>query len=316
MDKIPIIVITGATACGKTELSVEVAKRLNGEVISADSMQIYKLMDIGTAKASKKEMQGITHHLIDEEMPDYSYSAADFKRRAKDALQDIHARGKIPIIAGGTGFYLNALLFDNEFTEMETDYAYRDELTAYAAKEGNDKLYEMLRRVDPKSCETIHQNNVKRVIRALEYYKLTNEPISAHNLAEKNRESCYNAQIAVLHTDRALLYDRINQRVDRMLKDGLDEEVMSLLSAGYGRNLVSMQGIGYKETAAYVEGEISLEQAAYDIKINTRHFAKRQLTWFSHQLDGVWYDIGKYDLKQLSDIILKRQKMSAAEGSN
>ncbi len=291
MEKKPIIVVCGPTACKKTETAINIAKEFDGEVISADSMQIYKYMDIGTAKPTVEERQGITHHLIDELYPDESYSAADFKNLAKEIIEGIYSRGKLPIIAGGTGFYINAILRNTDFVEMDTDFEYRDSLWEIARTKGNAYLYSILKETDPKACETIHENNVKRVVRALEYYKLTNKKISEHNICEKQRGNYYNAAIVKNFCERQRLYDNINKRVDKMVGDGLEEEVKTLLHMGYQKDLVSMQGIGYKEMIPYLNGEYALEEAIYNIKINTRHFAKRQLTWFRLQMDGEWFDI-------------------------
>jgi tRNA dimethylallyltransferase len=287
-QKIPLIVLTGPTAVGKTELSVRLAKEIGGEIISADSIQVYQYMDIGSAKVTKEEMQGVRHFLIDELKPEEEFNIYIFKEKAKQYAEDIYRRGKIPIIAGGTGFYIQALLYDVDFTEEENDYRYRRSLEELAQKEGAAPLYEMLKNVDPESAAAIHPNNIKRVIRALEYYKITGEKISGHNETQRQRTSPYDFRYFVLNMDRALLYSRINQRVDLMMEKGLSEEVRKLRSMGYDRSLVSMQGIGYKEMFAYLDGECTLEQAVEEIKKNTRHFAKRQLTWFRREQDVRW----------------------------
>lgn len=293
-QKIPLIILTGPTAVGKTELSVRLAKEIGGEIISADSIQVYQYMDIGSAKVTKEEMQGVRHFLIDELSPEEEFNIYIFKEKAKQYAEDIYRRGKIPIIAGGTGFYIQALLYDVDFTEEENDYRYRRSLEELAQKEGAAPLYEMLKNVDPESAAAIHPNNIKRVIRALEYYKITGEKISGHNETQRQRTSPYDFRYFVLNMDRALLYSRINQRVDLMMEKGLSEEVRKLRSMGYDRTLVSMQGIGYKEMFAYLDGESTLEQAVEEIKKNTRHFAKRQLTWFRREQDVRWVNYEEF----------------------
>ncbi len=291
---LPNIVIAGPTATGKTAVAIALSKRLGGEIISADSMQIYKFMDIGTAKPTLSEQDGIPHYLMDEITPDTPFSAFDFCARAEEAIKDIRTRGKQPIIAGGTGFYLNALIKANQFVEMDTDHDYRAELWAFAEEHSNAALHARLAEVDPISARAIHENNVKRVIRALEYHKLTGKPISSHNAKERAREAKTDYAVFILTDDRQKLYERIEIRVDKMLENGLIDEVARLKSMGYARSLTSMRGIGYKEVWAYLDGEITLEQAIYDIKINTRHMAKRQLTWFGGQMRGMWLDIRNY----------------------
>ena len=284
----PMIVLTGPTAVGKTKLSIELAKRINGEIISADSMQVYKDMDIGTAKVAPEEMQGIKHYLIDEFEPDEDFNVVKFKEYAVKYANEIYAKGKIPIIVGGTGFYIQALLYDIAFDKNEDDRTYRHELEELAKEKGNSCLYEMLKKVDPKSCEIIHENNVKRVIRALEFYQQTGKKISEHNEEQSQNESPYNFAYFVLNHDRKILYERIDQRVDKMVEDGLLDEVKKLYDAGYGLDLVSMQGLGYKEILKIFEGDCTFEDAVYTIKRDTRHFAKRQLTWFKREKDVIW----------------------------
>ena len=283
-----MIVLTGPTAVGKTKLSIELAKRINGEIISADSMQVYKDMDIGTAKVAPEEMQGIKHYLIDEFEPDEDFNVVKFKEYAVKYANEIYAKGKIPIIVGGTGFYIQALLYDIAFDKNEDDRTYRHELEELAKEKGNSCLYEMLKKVDPKSCEIIHENNVKRVIRALEFYQQTGKKISEHNEEQSQNESPYNFAYFVLNHDRKILYERIDQRVDKMVEDGLLDEVKKLYDAGYGLDLVSMQGLGYKEILKIFEGDCTFEDAVYTIKRDTRHFAKRQLTWFKREKDVIW----------------------------
>lgn len=295
MDK-PLVIIAGPTACGKTATSIELAKKINGEIISADSMQVYKYMDIGTAKATKQEMQDIPHYLIDEFYPDEEFNVMIFQKKAKDYIDQIYKKGKIPILVGGTGFYINALVFDNNFVEEESDSNLRNELYELAEKNGVEYLHNMLKEFDPESAEKIHYNNVKRVARAIEFYKKTGKPISEHNKEAKSKSSPYKTAFIVLDMDRQKLYERINKRVDVMIEDGLVDEVKMLLEKGYKKELVSMQGLGYKEIVAYINGETSLEEAIEKLKQSTRHFAKRQLTWFRGQTDGLWIDISDGDV--------------------
>ncbi len=295
MDKKPMIVLTGPTAVGKTKLSIALAKAVKGEIISADSMQVYKYMDIGSAKIMPEEMQGVPHHLIDILEPRDEFNVVVFKQKCEECLAGIYERGHIPIVTGGTGFYIQALLRDIDFTENEENTQYRESLEKLAKEQGAEVLHEMLRKVDPASAEAIHANNVKRTIRALEYYELTGEPISAHNEQEKQKESAYNSCYFVLNDERTKLYERIEQRIEEMLADGLVEEVQRLRDMGCHRGMVSMQGLGYKEILAYLEGEMSLEEAVYILKRDTRHFAKRQLTWFRREQDVIWVDKNQFD---------------------
>ena len=290
MDKRPLIVLTGPTAAGKTELSLRVAERYGCEIISADSMQVYKYMDIGSAKIGAEEMRGIRHHLIDVLLPEEEFSVYRFVQMAKQAIDEIYSRGKIPLVVGGTGFYIRALLYDAEFTEESADNELRARLEALAEEIGPEALHERLRDVDPESAEIIHPNNVKRVIRALEFYEQNARPISEHNEEQKAKESPYDFCYFVLNMDRAVLYDRIEKRVDKMVKDGLKAEVERLRGMGYSRELVSMQGLGYKEYLDHLNGEITEDEAIYRIKRDTRHFAKRQLTWFRRERDVIWLD--------------------------
>lgn len=296
--KKPLIILTGPTAVGKTRLSIGLAKELNGEIISADSMQVYRHMDIGSAKIKPNEMEGITHYLVDVLEPDEEFHVARFQQMAKEAMEEIYAKGKIPIIVGGTGFYIQALLYDIDFTKGEEDSAYREELLTLSKERGADYLHKMLENLDPKSAAEIHANNVKRVIRALEFYKQTGTPISAHNEEERQKESPYDFRYFVLTDERQILYDRIDKRVDQMVEEGLVEEVAHLRDLGYHREMVSMQGLGYKEILAYLDGECTLEEAIYTIKRDTRHFAKRQLTWFRRERDVTWIEKGAYNRKE------------------
>lgn len=286
--KKPLIVLTGPTAVGKTKLSISLAKAVGGEIISADSMQIYKYMDIGSAKIKPEEMQGVPHYLVDELMPDEEFHIVRFQQMAKAAMEKIYSHGHIPILVGGTGFYIQAVTRDIDFTEAIQEDGYRKELEALAEERGPEYLHQMLREVDPKSAQEIHANNVKRVIRALEFYHQNKTPISNHNEEQKERKSPYNLAYFVLNAPRELLYERIDRRVDEMLAGGLLKEVEELKTMGYHRGMVSMQGLGYKEILAYLDGEYPLEEAVRILKRDTRHFAKRQLTWFRREPEVTW----------------------------
>jgi len=306
-EKKSVLIIAGPTASGKSALAIELAKKINGEIISADSMQVYKYMNIGTAKASKKELSEIKHHLIDVLYPDEPFSVAVFKEMAENAIKDISERGKIPIIAGGTGFYINALLYGTDFSsaEKEADDSYRNHLLTLAEEKGKEYIHAMLFEVDPEAAEKIHFNNIKRVIRALEFYHETGTKISEHNKNEKSRDKAYHDFMFVLHMNRDILYDRINQRVDQMIEEGLVKEVHGLLHMGYDRSLISMQGLGYKEIIRYIDGECTLEEAVDTLKQSTRHFAKRQITWFKHQNEAIWLDVLKHeDINELTNEVI------------
>lgn len=295
-----LIVLTGPTAVGKTELSINLAKAVNGEIISADSIQVYKGMDIGSAKITPDEMQGINHYLIDILEPAEEFNIHLFKTLTLKAMDEIYAKDKIPIIVGGTGFYIQAVIYDIDFCDTEADNSYRESLETLAKNKGNLYLHEMLRKVDNKSADVIHPNNVKRVIRALEYYNQTGQPISEHNTVQKNNSSPYNFAYFVLNDKRELLYERINKRVDTMFENGLIQEVKELLNSGCNKDMVSMQGIGYKEVVEYLEGKLSLDETKELIKKNTRHFAKRQLTWFRREKEVNMININEFNYdKQL-----------------
>ena len=293
--KRPLIVLTGPTAVGKTELSIRLAKALNGEIISADSIQVYRHMDIGSAKVTKEEMDGVNHYLIDVLEPTDEFNIYVFKQLAIEAMEEIYAKGKIPIIAGGTGFYIQSVLYDIQFSKEEGDKTYRHQLEEKAASEGVSAIHKMLEKVDPKSAAEIHENNLKRVIRALEYYHETGKLISEHNEEQRNKTSPYDFRYYVLNMDREKLYERINLRVDIMLENGLIDEVQKLKDMGYDSELVSMQGIGYKEIREYIDGKCSYEQAVEILKKNTRNFAKRQLTWFRREADVQWLNYEAFD---------------------
>lgn len=295
MEKQPLIILTGPTAVGKTGLSINLAKETGGEIISADSMQVYKYMDIGSAKIRPEEMQGVQHHLIDVLHPAQDFNVVIFQKMCKEAMQEIYAAKKLPIITGGTGFYIQSVLYDIDFTENEEDSAYRRDLELIAKEQGAEVLHARLAKVDPASAEAIHANNVKRVIRALEFYEQTGTKISEHNEEQHGKESAYNSAYFVLTQDRAVLYDCIEKRIDLMLEEGLLHEVKGLLAEGCKPESVSMQGLGYKEIVAYLNGECTLEEAIYILKRDTRHFAKRQLTWFKREREVLWFDKGAYE---------------------
>ena len=292
--KKPLIILTGPTAVGKTDLSIKLAKAVGGEIISADSMQVYKKMDIGTAKIMPEEMDGVPHYLIDVLDPKEDFHVVLFQKLAKEAMETIYAKGKIPIITGGTGFYIQALLYDVAFKENDGDMAYREELETLAREKGAEYLHKMLADVDEEAAKAIHANNIKRVIRALEFHKQTGKKISEHNEEERQKESPYNFVYFVLNNDRQVLYDRIERRVDIMLEQGLVKEVEALYNEGYDSNLVSMLGLGYKEILAYLKGECTLEEAVYILKRDTRHFAKRQLTWFKREKEVTWVNKNEF----------------------
>ena len=288
-----LLVLGGPTAVGKTDLSIRLAKELNGEIISADSMQIYKYMDIGSAKVTEEEMKGIRHHLIDIIEPDVPFSVADFKEHGDKALSYIIDNNKFPIIAGGTGLYINSLTCNMTFTDAEKDDKYREYLESLAIEKGNEYIHEMLKECDPISYEEIHANNRKRVIRALEVFKLTGKPFSSYNAGEDFYKSNYDLYYYVLTMDREKLYNRINKRVDIMMENGLLDECIKLMKMGYTSNMQSMQGIGYKELLYYLEGKISLNEAIDMIKQGTRNYAKRQLTWFRRDKRCIFLDKDK-----------------------
>ena len=292
--KKPLIILTGPTAVGKTKLSIELAKAVNGQMISADSMQVYRHMDIGTAKICSEEMQGIPHYLIDVLDPWESFDVVRFQTMAKEALEKIYTAGAIPIVVGGTGFYIQALLYDIDFDENDSETGYRSELQSFADRHGVEALHDRLRQVDEKSADMIHPNNVKRVIRALEFYHQTGTRISEHNETQRQKESPYRFVYFVLDDERERIYRRIDQRIDQMLDQGLVAEVKQLRDMGCTRDMVSMQGLGYKEILAYLDGECTLEEAVYILKRDTRHFAKRQLTWFRREQEVRWIERQEY----------------------
>lgn len=286
-----LLVLIGPTAVGKTKLSIEIAKRYGCEIISGDSMQVYRGMDIGTAKIKPAEMGGVPHHMLDIHEPAEPFSVAEFQERAMQLIEDIGSRGLLPFIVGGTGLYVESLCYGFGFSDGGADEAFREEQRRFLQEHGEEALHAKLRSVDPGSAERLHPNDHRRVIRALEVYKQTGRPLSEH-LAEQTRESPFELCLIGLTMDRKILYKRIEDRIDAMLAEGLAEEVRELLDRGVPRETVSMQGLGYKEIAAYLFGETSYDEAVQLLKRNTRRFAKRQLSWFRHMRDIQWLDVG------------------------
>lgn len=303
-----LVILTGPTAVGKSALSIALAKEIGGEIISADSMQVYRHMNIGSAKILPEEMDGVPHHLIDVLEPTEEFNVVIFQKMAKAAIDEVRNRGHVPILVGGTGFYIQAVLYDIDFAHNDEDTSLRITLEEIARTQGNEVLYEQLKQVDPESCETIHANNVKRVIRAIEFYLKTGKKISQHNKEQHENVSPYNFAYFVLNDDRAMLYEKIDRRVDEMLEQGLVAEVENLKAMGCTRNLVSMQGLGYKEILDYLNGDCSLEEAVYLIKRDTRHFAKRQLTWFRREKEVTWIEKQDFDRnsQQILDYMMKQ----------
>ncbi|TGY44162.1 tRNA (adenosine(37)-N6)-dimethylallyltransferase MiaA [Clostridium sartagoforme] len=299
-----LLIIAGPTAVGKTSLSIKLAKALNGEIISTDSMQIYKYMDIGSAKIGKDEMDGVMHHMIDVVDPRDPFSVADYKEKADKAIEDILSRNKLPILVGGTGLYINALTCKMNFTEADKDENYRNELESLAEEKGNEFIHNMLKDVDPVSYNEIHYNNRKRVIRALEVYKLTNKPFSSFNLGEEIYNGPYEVKYYVLDMNREALYDRINLRVDIMMKNGLLEECIKLREMGYNSSMQSMQGIGYKEMFYYLDNKITLDEAVEMIKKGSRNYAKRQLTWFRRDPRAIFINKDNLNEEEIFNKIL------------
>ena len=314
--KRPLIILAGPTAVGKTAASIRLAKAIGAEIISADSMQVYRHMDIGSAKIRQEEMEGVPHYLIDVLEPEEEFNVVRFQQMAKAAAEEIYARGRIPIAAGGTGFYIQALLYDIDFTENDGDSSFRRELEKTAEEKGGEYLHALLQEADPEAALQIHPHNIKRMIRALEFHHQTGGKISEHNETEREKESPYNFAYFVLTDDRSRLYDRIDRRVDLMMEEGLLDEVRFLKERGVRRDSTAMQGLGYKELYAFLDGEYPLEEAVRIIKRDTRHFAKRQLTWFKRERDVIWADksvIGQDDdavidfiLKELNKLLSKK----------
>lgn len=306
----PLVIIAGPTAVGKSALGVKLAKRINGEIISADSMQVYRGMDIGTAKITKEETEGIKHYLIDVLNPDEEFNVYTFQMMAKEAVAEITAKGKVPIVVGGTGFYTQALLYDIDFTESEgLDNSYRESLQTLYEENGADYLFDMLKKVDPASCEIIHKNNIKKVIRALDFYHETGKPISSHNTEQAARPAAFNFAYFFLNDDRDKVYERIDKRVDKMASMGLADEVKGLREKGYDRGMISMLGLGYKEILDYLDGNISLSEALNQIKQGTRKFSKRQVTWAKRENDVIWLNRPEYkDDEEILEFICKTLK--------
>jgi len=308
--KQPLYIVAGPTAVGKTALGFELATRLDLEVVSADSMQVYKYMDIGTAKVTHDEMRGIKHHLIDILEPTEPFHVVEFKNRATQAIEDIYSRGKTPIIVGGTGFYVQALLYDIEFEDEGEDSSIRSELQKIADTRGPEELHRILAEIDPETADTLHYNNVKRVIRAIEFAKQTGTKISDHNAEQRKRESKYDFRYIVLNDNRELVYDRIDRRVDIMMDRGLLEEVQNLVNMGCTADMTSMQGIGYKQILRYLDGEYDLDEAIRIIKRDSRHYAKRQLTWFNREKDLIWINRSEYqDADSQAEYILREHRI-------
>lgn len=301
--KEPLIAIIGPTAVGKTELSLTLAKNLNAEIISGDSMQVYEGMDIGTAKPTVEERQGIPHHMIDILTPDQDFSVADFQERVDELIPEIVERGRLPMLVGGTGLYIKALIQGFIFPEMETDWELRERLETEAEEHGTEYVHDKLKEIDPTLADKLHPNDLRRVIRGIEVYQQTGKTSTHFRQKAKERPPRYQAVKIGLNRDRDELYDRINRRVDLMIDKGLIEEVRELYEAGYERGLTSMQGLGYKELIGYFEGEYDLEEAVRLIKRDTRHFAKKQLTWFRKDDEIHWFDVGEYEHEKLvSDV--------------
>lgn len=303
----PLIILTGPTAAGKTKLSIALAKAIDGEIISADSMQVYRHMDIGSAKIRPEEMQGVKHYLVDILEPTQDFNIVMFQKYAEQAIAEIYEKGKIPIIVGGTGFYIQSVLYNIDFEKSDENTALRAELEQLAREKGAEYLHNMLKECDPGAAQEIHANNVKRVIRAIEFYRQTGRRISEHNAAEREKKSAYDSRYFVLTDKRERLYQNIDRRVDEMIEEGLVDEVRRLVDMGCRRDSTAMQGLGYKEIISYLAGEITLEEAVYIIKRDTRHFAKRQLTWFRRERDVIWIEKDKfaYDDEKMLNYITK-----------
>ena len=290
MIKDKLIILAGPTASGKTAVSIDLAKRIGGEIISADSMQIYRGMDIGTAKITADEMQGVKHYLINVLDPKEDFNIVKFQNMVKCSIEEIKKNGHIPILVGGTGFYIQSIIYDIKFDKEDDNGSIRKVLEEEYDKMGADFMYEKLKKIDSISAENIHKNNKKRIIRAIEYFLINNTLISEHNELQRKKTSPYDFRFFVLNPRRDILYDRINKRVDKMVEKGLVDEVKSLVERGLSIDNISMQGIGYKEIVEYLEGNIPLDKAVENIKQNTRHMAKRQVTWFKRERDVIYID--------------------------
>lgn len=293
MKKIPLIILTGPTAVGKTDLSIKIAKDLNAEIISADSMQIYEYMDVGSAKVTKEEMDGVHHYMIDEVKPDFKFSVSEFQLRADKYIDEIVEKNKLPLVTGGTGLYLNSLIYNMDFAKSDANNEIRESLRLELEEHGIDYMHEKLRSLDEESANRIHKNNTKRVIRALEVC-LSGEKMNDFSKDLKFNDK-YEPIIIVLNRERDHLYERINKRVDIMLEKGLIDEVKNLLNMGYSKDLISMQGIGYKEIIKYLDGEYTYDEAIEVIKRDSRRYAKRQITWFKRYESAKWFNLDKYN---------------------
>lgn len=300
MDKPKVIVICGPTASGKTALSIELAKKINGEIISSDSMQIYKYMDIGTAKPSEEEKEGIQHYLLDFVEPNQRYSVAEFKKDAESAIEEILAKGKTPIVVGGTGLYVDSLIYGIEYQDIELDEKYRKKLEERVEKEGLEKLYEEAKKIDPQAMEKISVNDKKRILRVFEIYKATGKNKTEQEIESRKKGVKYDYKVFAINWDRQLLYERINKRVDIMIEQGLIKEVEELLKK-YDKFPTAMQGLGYKEVVEYLQGITTKEEMIEKIKMETRRYAKRQITWFKKNNQTIW--IGHKDLQKILDEI-------------
>ena len=295
MTKDKLIILAGPTASGKTSVSIDLAKRIGGEIISADSMQVYRGMDVGTAKIKADEMQGVKHYLINVLDPTEDFNIVKFQDMVKYSIEEIKRNGHIPILVGGTGFYIQSIIYDIKFDKEEDNGSIRKVLEEEYDKMGADFMYEKLKKIDSVSAENIHKNNKKRIIRAIEYFLINNALISEHNESQRKKDSPYDFRFFVLNPPRDILYDRINQRVDKMVDEGLVREVKDLKNAGLSIENISMQGIGYKEILEYLDGEITLDEAIDNIKQNTRHMAKRQVTWFKREKDVIYINPFEFD---------------------
>ncbi len=308
MEKQKVIVICGPTASGKTALSIELAKKIDGEIVSCDSMQIYKEMDIGTAKPTLEEMQGIKHYMIGIISPNERYSVADYKKDAKIAIKEILGKGKVPIVVGGTGLYIDSLIYEIEYQDIEFDKEYREHLEKEVKEKGLEELYNVAKEIDPEAIEKISKNDKKRILRILEIYHATGENKTEQERKSRQKEVEYDYKVYALNMDREKLYDRINKRVDKMIEEGLIQEVEKIYKK-YNDFPTAMQGLGYKEVVEYLEGKLTKEEMIEKIKQETRRYAKRQLTWFRKNKQTIWLDVGKNTIQNNIEIILEGLKV-------
>ena len=308
MEKQKVIVICGPTASGKTALSIELAKKINGEIVSCDSMQIYKEMDIGTAKPTLEEMQGIKHYMIGIISPNERYSVADYKKDAKKAIREILNKGKVPIVVGGTGLYIDSLIYEIEYQDIEFDKEYREHLEKEVKEKGLEELYNVAKEIDPEAIEKISKNDKKRILRILEIYHATGENKTEQERKSRQKEVEYDYKVYALNMDREKLYDRINKRVDKMIEEGLIQEVEKIYKK-YNDFPTAMQGLGYKEVVEYLEGKLTKEEMIEKIEQETRRYAKRQLTWFRKNKQTIWLDVGKNTIQNNIEIILEGLKV-------